>query len=158
MRGSYFYLRSTSLVLYSVRFGVLIVFLFMSPLQPYTRVYWDVYATLTTSIKMAKQDMEIKKKTVRIIRVVLRNSCQWSNIFSRFITLNDTEKVIDWVRHLFLSSVKLPLIYQPLITFTIAILSEKNSRTFRCKIIINNPTFHRGLWPYIRNGLSILHN
>lgn len=125
MRGSYFYLRSTPLVLYSVRFGVLIVFLFMSPLQPYTRVYWEVYATLTASIKMAKQDKEIIKKNVRIIRVVLRNSCQWSNIFSRFISVNDTEKVIDWVWHLFLSSVKLPLIYQPLITFTIAILSEK---------------------------------
>lgn len=36
-------------------------------------------------------------KNVRIIRVVLRNSCQWSNIFSRFISVNDTEKVIDWV-------------------------------------------------------------
>lgn len=59
VRGSYFYLRSTSLVLYSVRFGVLIVFLFMSPLQPYTRIYWEVYATLTASIKMAKQDKEI---------------------------------------------------------------------------------------------------
>lgn len=69
----------------------------MSPLQPYTRVYWEVYATLTASIKMAKQDKEIIKKNVRIIRVVLRNSCQWSNIVSRFIPVNDTEKVIDWV-------------------------------------------------------------
>lgn len=59
-----------------------------------------MYATLITSIKMTQQDMEIiknKKYTLRMFRVVLRNNCQWPNIFSRFISLNDTEKVIDWV-------------------------------------------------------------
>lgn len=56
-----------------------------------------------------------------MFRVVLRNNCQWPNIFSRFISLNDTEKVIDWVCHLFLSSVDISTTNH---VRSIAILSE----------------------------------